>query len=834
MQASSLSKPTATMKGILQTATLALALLPTFLQQAAAQGWEKSYPSLGDNRATDFVQTPDLGFLMVGYAYNGFEVIKTDADGALQWAQNRGTGYTRPFIRADASNQGWAILYEENDSLQLLMMGIDGVPVWQRPLGLLARSVGLEAASGGGWFVAYEGAAPMAGVIRLDSFGEKIWGREVAVPDEYAQNLEVLPDGSAYLSFNNSGNDSLSMVKISPSGDLVWQKQVGWAPNTSFSDLKASKDGNLLFCGSSGSAGYYSTICKMDTAGHPIWQREKHLSQYCGQFSLLENGDGTIFTAGSIQQNDTGYLNASLVAYDPEGGFLWQKNYGYREPGGSIFQKLLRTHDGGLALAGELHWIGDAYLVKTDSVGSIYSNHILARAFRDENGDCLAGPSELPLPFWSVEAVRDDGKTYFSRTDSIGNCDLQVDTGSFTVNLKPLSGYWSSCTLPSPTVFQSFYKQANVDLGASAAVLCPLLTVDAGVGLLRRCFDNQFVVKCCNIGTADATDALVEFILDPFFTLQSADLPFVQNGNTVQFALGTLPVGACKTIHLEIQLSCDAAIGQEHCLSVFASPDSLCLPDQIGQQSGRFCQKNVGSFDPNDKMAFPEGVGPAHWVHPDSLLTYEVRFQNTGNFPAERVVIKDTLSAFLDLATLSVGAASHPLHFEVVDGRALKFVFDSIELPDKEHDEPHSHGFVRFSVRPKPGLADLTRVENRAAIYFDLNPPVLTNLVFHTLIDPIPTDPASTVENLDRPTFPIFPNPTEGFCSIGLDRFLGKNIEIEVADVFGKAVLFRKIDGLKTLTVELDLDCPAQGVYLIKIAAEGQQPVVKKLIVNKL
>lgn len=133
----------------------------------------------------------------------------------------------------------------------------------------------------------------------------------------------------------------------------------------------------------------------------------------------------------------------------------------------------------------------------------------------------------------------------------------------------------------------------------------------------------------------------------------------------------------------------------------------------------------LGSFDPNDKQVTPERVTD---VQVDtSELTYVIRFQNTGNFPADFVVILDTLSKALDLSTFQVLSASQPFTWRLHEGRLLEVRFDNNLLPDSTSNEPGSHGFVAFSVYPEKGLTVGDSIPNRAGIYFDYNPPVITN-----------------------------------------------------------------------------------------------------------
>ena len=171
------------------------------------------------------------------------------------------------------------------------------------------------------------------------------------------------------------------------------------------------------------------------------------------------------------------------------------------------------------------------------------------------------------------------------------------------------------------------------------------------------------------------------------------------------------------------------------------------------------CFPITGSYDPNDKMAFPVGYGPDHLIEPGTDIEYLIRFQNVGNDTAFHVFVRDTLSAFLDPATVEVTGFSHPYQLKVDSTGALEFAFYHIHLTDTITNEPGSHGYIRFRVSQKSGNVIGAIIRNQAAIYFDFNPPIITNLVFHTLgVDFVPdalapvweTPPADLVFNCHR------------------------------------------------------------------------------------
>jgi uncharacterized repeat protein (TIGR01451 family) len=146
-----------------------------------------------------------------------------------------------------------------------------------------------------------------------------------------------------------------------------------------------------------------------------------------------------------------------------------------------------------------------------------------------------------------------------------------------------------------------------------------------------------------------------------------------------------------------------------------------------------FCGPVRGSYDPNDKSCIPKGVGSDFSILPDAQLEYLIRFQNTGNDTAFSVIIRDTLDMHLNPFSVRTGVASHDYSFRIFDQGILEWTFHHILLPDSTTDEPGSHGFATFIADLAPGLADGTTVQNRAAIYFDYNDPIITNSVLHTV-----------------------------------------------------------------------------------------------------
>ena len=155
--------------------------------------------------------------------------------------------------------------------------------------------------------------------------------------------------------------------------------------------------------------------------------------------------------------------------------------------------------------------------------------------------------------------------------------------------------------------------------------------------------------------------------------------------------------------------------------------------DDLDPINDIYCGIVTGSYDPNDKTGFPLGVGNDHLIAPNGMMEYVIRFQNTGTDTAFTVVIRDTLDFDLDIFSVQSGVASHTYTFEMHGPRVLEWTFNNILLPDSNVNEPASNGFVTFTVLQMPNLADGAEITNTGNIYFDFNPPIITNTTSHII-----------------------------------------------------------------------------------------------------
>ena len=139
-------------------------------------------------------------------------------------------------------------------------------------------------------------------------------------------------------------------------------------------------------------------------------------------------------------------------------------------------------------------------------------------------------------------------------------------------------------------------------------------------------------------------------------------------------------------------------------------------------------QTVVGSYDPNDKTCLegnsvtPSIVG--EYVH------YIIRFENTGTFSAQNIVVKDIIDASkFDVSTLVPLHASHEFYTRIKDNK-VEFIFENINL---DFNDATNDGYVAFKVKTLPILTVGDMFSNEADIYFDYNYPIVTNEYLTTI-----------------------------------------------------------------------------------------------------
>ena len=195
-----------------------------------------------------------------------------------------------------------------------------------------------------------------------------------------------------------------------------------------------------------------------------------------------------------------------------------------------------------------------------------------------------------------------------------------------------------------------------------------------------------------------------------------------------------------------------------------------------------------------------------------------IRFENTGSADAINIVVKDTIDTeVFDISTVEVLIASHSVETSI-RGDMIVFIFKDVNLP---FDDANNDGYVTFQIKPLATIDIGTNLENRAAIYFDFNFPIITNTT-STVVN----DPTSTVNIDQTKNRLITDNPITG--TLHLTESFDEYDQIVIYNNIGQEVLKRNI---MAGNIDIDISELASGSFILKaIGAEGSQSKIVIII----
>ena len=400
----------------------------------------------------------------------------------------------------------------------------------------------------------------------------------------------------------------------------------------------------------------------------------------------------------------------------------------------------------------------------------------------------------------------------FTRTS--GQYEFYTGPGAFTITPVFENAYYSVTPENAAILFTGTGATENVSFCIAPNGVHPDLEITLiPLTVARPGFDATYKIHYENKGTETQSGAIsLNFEDDITDFLSSNPATDAQASGSLTWNFTNLAPFESREITLTLNVNSPLetpAVNIGDTLD-FTAVVSAGTDETPADNTFEFDQVVVGSFDPNDKAVSRESIGVAQL---GDYLYYTIRFQNTGTFYAENVVVKDMLSANLDLATLQMVSASHSYRATLTNTNKLEFFFEGINLPAVGDDEPGSHGYVTFKIKPKSNIVVGDNIENNASIYFDFNAPIVTNTV------------TTTVTALGNPEvaasdFVVYPNPAKYAISIQSDATVES---VAIYNALGQLV---KIANERTT---IDVSDLSAGSYLIQIVSDKGK-TMKKLI----
>ncbi len=456
-------------------------------------------------------------------------------------------------------------------------------------------------------------------------------------------------------------------------------------------------------------------------------------------------------------------------------------------------------------------------------------SYIDALSFYDMNENGVRDAGEYGL---NLESVVVEPTPIYGTNSSEGVKTFTVDNGSYLVK-------WANHPYWQPTGNTTYLvNTTNGTTQERSFGLTPTTQFANVKGNLTsaktRCSTHvSYWLTYENIGTTSA-NGLVEYTPHNLVELVSvAPAPdYIEDGTLYWNYENLLPTYS-REILLTFQMPSSDYMGTD-----LYSEGFVYTHDDAGEvlEQNKFTHSSQlkCSYDPNDKLVTPEGVGNERYTAFGENFEYTIRFQNTGNDTALNIIIRDSLDVNLAWESFEVVASSHDVRPELnlADG-SIAFYFDNIYLVDSTTNEVGSHGFVKYAIVPKADLPENTTIENTAYIYFDENPAIVTNTTLNTLVSEVPVHALPDVVDLPitndvfEVSTLVYPNPTRGEVQVNLD--LSGTVEdtpwIQIFDNQGQLVIRRRYNSRS-----ISLNDQPNGIYLVQVLYGDRQEMQRVVL----
>jgi hypothetical protein len=732
----------------------------------------------------------------------------------------------------------------------------------------------------------YDGQTIPAGagesfIIKAGPNGQHLWSKRLEVDD---MELAVKANGDGYLtgSFATStlnlgngitlphyGSPAYSTgfaASFNAAGQFQWAQMIG-GPYVNPVRIRTDQAGDAVIAGVYQDSLRYGTttltgapgsedffLMKINSAGNLQWVRgienlgtNLNFVGFASGPQLELDGDGNavisnvhegpVKLTGSVTHTPSTNTSDILVAkYSGSGNFLWFLPVG--GPGFEVLTGMGVSPNGSVTLSGEVAdsagnpvntQFGSISLT-TNGEGAFVAriindgNRIAGSVFVDQNGSGTQDAGEPGAPYVRVQLQT--GQSTF--TDANGNFSTFTDSGTYQITLPQVPVYYTNSTGSHTANFTGINQadttnhfalqpQSSVqDLRVDVAQLNP-----ARPGFLHR---TRITYR--NMGTTVMSGTLrvvADSLLTPQFTTPA---PTMTSGDTLLWSFTGLQPMEMRNVLVEWQVPVDSTLALGDSVMVRALVDPVTGDQNISDNALTVSAVIQGSFDPNDKLVSHRIMTPAQ-VAAGRYLTYTVRFQNTGTDTAFFAVVRDELSLLLDMNTLEVISSSHPFTMRLTGPTSVEWDFGTILLPDSNTNEPLSHGYIQYRIKPLPTLTLGQHINTHANIYFDFNPPVMTNIT-DTEVGVL-TAIASQVK---QQPLRVWPNPSTGRFMLQLPEKGRGTMEIRLVNALGEVVHHESRAAYTGSRQELNFQNVAAGMYLLQVTQNGNtfasQVVIQK------
>ncbi|HKR06809.1 MAG TPA: T9SS type A sorting domain-containing protein, partial [Bacteroidia bacterium] len=793
--------------------------------------WQNTIGGNSADMLFSFQQTSDGGYILGGtsdsdisgdktensYGNYDYWVVKLDGSGSIQWQNTIGGNLNDQLYSIQQTTDGGYILGGHSDS------GISGEKTENCNGEYDYWLIKLNASGNIQWQNTIGG-----------NYSDYLFSMQQTIDDGFILGGFSLSNISGDKTENNIGGSiDYWIVKTDASGNIQWQNTIGGNLNDFLYSLEQTIDGGYILGGYSysGISGDKTENCtgitdywiiKTDSAGNIQWQNTIAGGKEDRIRSIRHTSDegyiigGVSSSSASIDKTENSYGDYDywIVKTDSSGEIQWQKTIGAADwdenycissttGSGFILGGVSRSNGGGdkieNCIGSNDYWI----LKLTEKY-----NSIAGKLFIDANSNGMQDAGEVGINNKTITEIN-TGQFNFSNQN--GDYLVSVlDSGNFTVFPASIN-YYTPVPATRNVNFSGIQQTDSLnDFGFQpAGVFNDLCVHITPLGNFRVNMNANYMINYENVGTTTLNGTVI-FFPDNDVTFVSAN-PTATSVTTdsVVWNVGTLTPFQTGSILVTVHVNAGTPIGTLINSSVVIEP--------VAGDANTACNYNswevfvTGAVDPNAILVDRDTVLTTELSSPP-YLNYIIYFQNTGNDTAFNARVLNNIPQMLDVNSFEFVSSSHPLNINYgAHARLMEFTFDNILLPDSNVNEPASHGFIRYRIKPLSTLVSGDQIKSNAAIYFDFNQPVLTNTAMTEIV--LPTG-ISSQWSVVSGQLKVFPNPAGEELIVKSDLLTGKNTEVKIYDLFGREVFQSSIFNLQS-SIKINVSGFSQGIYLV-------------------
>ncbi len=600
-------------------------------------------------------------------------------------------------------------------------------------------------------------------IVKVDAAGSIQWNNTIGgSDDDYLYSIRQTTDGGyilgGYSESNISGDKTENsiggrdywIVKTDATGNIQWQNTIGGNSGDQLYAIQQTTDGGYILGGlsaspisgdktenSNGSIDYW--IVKTDATGNIQWQNTIGGSSLDYLHSIQQTADGGYILggysysniSGDKTENNNGDYDYWVVKTDASGNIQWQNTIG----GGDRdhLRSIQQTADGGYILGGysNSNISGD----KTENCNGSYDywivkltdkfNTITGKCFLDMNSNNVQDSGEVYLHNKKI-TEGSTGRFAFSEQNGIYSVSV-LDSGNFMIAPDAINNF-NAVPVSHSVNFTGMQQIDSLNDFAfqPAGVINDLRITISPLTLFRSGFNASYTMHYENVGTTVLNATVVFYLNDSNYTYVSSSVsPALVTTDSIVWNNISLAPFQSGNITVTVHVNLGVPNGTQ--LNALCKIEPVAGDAFQGDNWGSWKVFVTGAVDPNDILVDEDSLLTTQFPNPP-FLEYIIRFQNTGNDTCFNAKILNPIdTSKLELSTIEFVNASHPVNIQWLPGEGkMEFKFDTILLPDSNINEPLSHGYVRYRIKPIATLTAGSNIINNAGIYFDYNAPVLT------------------------------------------------------------------------------------------------------------